>query len=54
MKTVDELSHEMKNLALYVKMNTRQRIFNRVIRCHQIVCVIFLVLNTHRVVETQI
>ena len=28
-----------KALALYIKLNTHQRIFNRVFRCHQIVCV---------------
>ena len=28
-----------KTLALYIKLNTHQRIFNRVFRCHQIVYV---------------
>ena len=28
-----------KTLALYIKMNTHQLIFNRVFRCQQIVCV---------------
>ena len=28
-----------KTLALYIKMNTHQLIFNPVFRCHQIVCV---------------
>ena len=27
-----------KTFALYIKLNTHQRIFNRVFRCHQIVC----------------
>ena len=27
-----------KTLALYVKLNTHQQIFNRVFRCNQIVC----------------
>ena len=29
-----------KALALYIKLNTHQRIFNRVFRCHQIICVV--------------
>ena len=29
------------NLALYIQLNTHQRIFNRVFRCHQIDCVMF-------------
>ena len=29
-----------KTIALYTKLNTHQRIFNRVFRCHQIVCVL--------------
>ena len=35
-KAVDGLYHEMKKtLALYIKLNTHQRIFNRVFRCHK-------------------
>ena len=37
-----------KTLALYKKLNTHQRIFNRVFRCHG------LVLMIHSVVEIQI
>ena len=44
----------MKNLAVYIKLNPHQRTFNRVFRSHQIVYVIFLVLNSHRVVEMRL
>ena len=33
------VTRNVKTLALYMKLNTFQRIFNRVFRCHQIVCV---------------
>ena len=42
MKTADgwETRNEI-TFTLYLKLNTHQRISNRVFRCHQIVCVIF-------------
>ena len=33
------LTRNEKALALYIKLNALQRIFNRVFRCHQIICV---------------
>ena len=48
------VTRDEKTFDVYTKLNTHQRIFNRVLRCHQIICVMDYLLKIHSVVEIQI